>query len=78
MTVGCLEIGRLHSGGVELEQGPTGQPLLPGALAWLEATVRQRMDVGDHWVIYAEVRAGGLFDDSGMTALHHRRSGANY
>ena len=64
--------------GVELEQGPTGQPLLPGALAWLEATVRQRMDVGDHWVIYAEVRAGGLFDDSGMTALHHRRSGANY
>ena len=64
--------------GLELERSPGGQPLLPDALAWLEATVKQRMDVGDHWVIYAEVEAGGLFDDSGTTALHHRRSGANY
>ncbi|RCL52097.1 MAG: flavin oxidoreductase [Synechococcus sp. MED-G71] len=64
--------------GLELEHSPGGQPLLPDALAWLEATVKQRMDVGDHWVIYAEVEAGGLFDDSGTTALHHRRSGANY
>ena len=64
--------------GLELEHSPGGQPLLPDALAWIEATVKQRMDVGDHWVIYAEVEAGGLFDDSGTTALHHRRSGANY
>ena len=64
--------------GLELERSPQGQPLLPDALAWLEATVKQRMDVGDHWIIYAEVKAGGLFDESGVTALHHRRSGANY
>jgi flavin reductase (DIM6/NTAB) family NADH-FMN oxidoreductase RutF len=36
------------------------------------------MDCGDHWVIYAQVKAGGLFDETGVTALHHRRSGASY
>ena len=64
--------------GLELERSPGGQPLLPEALAWLEGTVKQRMDVGDHWVVYAEVSAGGLFDEEGVTALHHRRSGSNY
>ncbi|NBS94496.1 MAG: hypothetical protein EBT27_12395, partial [Betaproteobacteria bacterium] len=53
-------------------------PLLPEALAWLEATVQQRMDCGDHWVLYAQVTAGGLFDETALTAVHHRRSGANY
>ena len=64
--------------GLELERSPGGQPLLPEALAWLEGTVKQRMDVGDHWIVYAEVSAGGLFDEEGVTALHHRRSGSNY
>ncbi|WP_341900595.1 diflavin flavoprotein [Synechococcus sp. UW140] len=64
--------------GLELRSSPAGQPLLPEALAWLEATVQQRMDCGDHWVLYAQVTAGGLFDETALTALHHRRSGANY
>ena len=64
--------------GLELRVSPAGQPLLPEALAWLEATVQQRMDCGDHWVLYAQVTAGGLFDETALTALHHRRSGANY
>ena len=63
---------------VRPERSPGGQPLLPEALAWLEGTVKQRMDVGDHWIVYAEVSAGGLFDEEGVTALHHRRSGSNY
>ena len=63
--------------GLELERNPAVS-LLPEALAWLEGTVKQRMDVGDHWVVYAEVSAGGLFDEEGVTALHHRRSGSNY
>jgi len=57
---------------------PANQPLLPDALAWLEAEVKQRMECGDHWLIYAEVRAGGVLDSDGQTAVHHRRSGANY
>ena len=64
--------------GLELEHGPQGQPILPEALAWLEATVQQRMECGDHWLIYARVDHGGLLDASAVTAVHQRRSGASY
>ena len=64
--------------GLELEASPGGQPLLPEALAWLEARVTARMECGDHWILYAQVSHGGLLDPAGTTAVHQRRSGANY
>jgi flavorubredoxin/flavin reductase (DIM6/NTAB) family NADH-FMN oxidoreductase RutF len=64
--------------GLELEASPGGQPLLPEALAWLEAQVSARMECGDHWILYAQVSHGGLLDPAGTTAVHQRRSGANY
>ena len=64
--------------GLALETSPGEQPLLPEALAWLEGSVKQRMECGDHWLVYAEVQHGGLFDAAGSTAVHQRRSGANY
>ena len=64
--------------GLELEPSPAGQPLLPEALAWLDATVQQRMECGDHWLLYAQVSQGGVVDASATTAVHQRRSGANY
>ncbi len=64
--------------GLELERSPQGQPILPEALAWLEGTVQQRMECGDHWLIYARVDHGGLLDAAAVTAVHQRRSGANY
>jgi flavin reductase (DIM6/NTAB) family NADH-FMN oxidoreductase RutF/flavodoxin len=64
--------------GLDLQQSPAGQPILPEALAWLEATVKQRMECGDHWLLYAQVEHGGLLDPQGVTAVHQRRSGASY
>ena len=64
--------------GLELEASPGGQPILPEALAWLEARVTARMECGDHWILYAQVSHGGVLDPAGTTALHQRRSGANY
>ncbi len=64
--------------GLELETSPGGQPVLPEALAWLEARVQQRMECGDHWLLYAQVERGAVLDASGTTAVHQRRSGANY
>jgi len=64
--------------GLELEATPNGQPVLPEALAWLEATVLQRMECGDHWLIYAQASEGTVLDAEGTTAVHQRRSGANY
>ncbi|MBM5800701.1 MAG: flavin oxidoreductase [Cyanobacteria bacterium K_DeepCast_35m_m2_023] len=64
--------------GLALEASPQGQPILPAALAWLEATVTARMECGDHWLIYAQANTGGVLDPEGSTAVHQRRSGANY
>ena len=64
--------------GLELSSSPYDQPLLPEALAWLDGEVKQRMECGDHWLIYAEVSHGGLLDSEATTAVHQRRSGANY
>jgi flavin reductase (DIM6/NTAB) family NADH-FMN oxidoreductase RutF len=64
--------------GLETQVSPGGQPLLPEAVAWLEATVKQRMECGDHWVIYAEVGHGGLLDAKATTAVHQRRNGGSY
>jgi flavorubredoxin/flavin reductase (DIM6/NTAB) family NADH-FMN oxidoreductase RutF len=64
--------------GLDLAESPAGQPLLPEGLAWLECCVRQRMECGDHWLLYAEVQAGALLDASATTAVHQRRSGAHY
>ncbi|MBU6249545.1 MAG: diflavin flavoprotein [Cyanobacteria bacterium REEB417] len=64
--------------GLELEDSPAGQPILPKALAWLEAEITARMECGDHWLLYAQATAGGVLDPSGTTAVHQRRSGANY
>jgi flavorubredoxin/flavin reductase (DIM6/NTAB) family NADH-FMN oxidoreductase RutF len=64
--------------GLELEDSPAGQPILPEALAWLEAEITARMECGDHWLLYAQATAGGVLDPTGTTAVHQRRSGANY
>ena len=63
---------------LETQTSPGGQPLLPEALAWLEASVRQRMECGDHWLIYAQVEHGGLLDAKATTAVHQRRNGGSY
>jgi flavorubredoxin/flavin reductase (DIM6/NTAB) family NADH-FMN oxidoreductase RutF len=64
--------------GLDLDTSPGGQPLLPEALAWLEARVSQRMECGDHWLLYAEALSGDLLDPAATTAVHQRRSGAAY
>ncbi|CAI8244545.1 MAG: Diflavin flavoprotein A 1 [Prochlorococcus marinus str. MIT 9313] len=36
------------------------------------------MECGDHWLLYAEISHGALLEREGTTAVHQRRSGANY
>jgi len=63
---------------LEIKLSPSNQPLLNEALAWLEGTVSQRMECGDHWLIYAEIKYGKVIKKDGVTAVHHRKTGANY
>ncbi len=52
--------------------------ILTDALAYLECTVQNRMDCGDHWLLYAKVNNGKLLESTGVTAVNHRKSASRY
>ncbi len=64
--------------GLDTKETPNGQIIIPDSLAWLDASVKERMECGDHWVIYAEVNYGDVINKEDLTAVHHRKSGSNY
>lgn len=64
--------------GLETQEAANGSPILTGALAYLECTVKDRMEVGDHWLVYAKVDDGKVLNQDGVTAVHHRKSGNHY
>ncbi|HEY9906848.1 MAG TPA: diflavin flavoprotein [Thermosynechococcaceae cyanobacterium] len=63
---------------VETQAAASGALVLNEALAFLECTVQDRMDCGDHWVLYASVATGKVLDTTGVTAVNHRKSGSQY
>jgi flavin reductase (DIM6/NTAB) family NADH-FMN oxidoreductase RutF len=64
--------------GIAAEGAENGAPILTEAIAYLECTVEQRMECGDHWLVYATVQAGRVLDGDGKTAIHHRKTGTYY
>ncbi|MHC5852869.1 diflavin flavoprotein [Nostoc sp.] len=63
---------------VAAEETESGSPILTDALAYLECSVQNRMESGDHWLVYATVENGKLLDTDGVTAVHHRKSATHY
>lgn len=63
---------------VETEEAKNGSPILKDALAYLECTVQNRMECGDHWLVYATADEGKVLTSDGVTAVHHRKSGSYY
>ena len=41
--------------GVAWWEGPSGGPVLAGALAWIECTIERVDDAGDHWIVLGRV-----------------------
>jgi flavorubredoxin/flavin reductase (DIM6/NTAB) family NADH-FMN oxidoreductase RutF len=64
--------------GLDTQEAENGCPIINDALAYLECTVKSRLDCGDHWLVYAVVDNGKVIQSTGMTALHHRKSGCQY
>jgi len=64
--------------GVSQQMASNGCPILDQALSYLECTVHNRMECGDHWLIYALVNNGKVLEGKEMTAIHHRKSAVPY
>ncbi|BAY87467.1 flavin reductase domain-containing protein [Calothrix parasitica NIES-267] len=50
--------------------------VLTEALSYLECTVQNRTKCGERWLIYAVVDNGEVFENEGLTAVEHRKSGS--
>jgi len=64
--------------GVATRESQNGVPVLAEALAYLECRVEQRLECGDHWVVYGAIENGEVIDGNGKAAIHHRKSGTTY
>ena len=64
--------------GVATEEAANGSPILTDSLAYLECQVANRMECGDHWLVYAIAEQGKVFNPDAVTAIHHRKSGTHY
>ncbi|MFP4134348.1 MAG: diflavin flavoprotein [Halothece sp.] len=63
---------------IETEEAENGCPILTQALAYIELQVENRMECGDHWLVYGVAKAGKVLDSEKVTAVHHRNSGSHY
>ncbi|MEH2314346.1 MAG: diflavin flavoprotein [Nostoc sp.] len=63
---------------VATQETESGSPILTDALAYLECSVQNRMESGDHWLVYATVESGKVLNQDGITAVHHRKSATHY
>ncbi|NEP62239.1 MAG: flavin oxidoreductase [Symploca sp. SIO2G7] len=63
---------------VNFDIANNGAYVLKDAIAYLECTVKNRMDCGDHWVVYATIDSGQVLDSNAKTAVHHRKTGNHY
>jgi flavorubredoxin/flavin reductase (DIM6/NTAB) family NADH-FMN oxidoreductase RutF len=64
--------------GVKTQPAENGSPILTDALAYMECHVASRMELSDHWIVYATVDAGRVSKADALTAVHHRKVGNYY
>ncbi|NJK40390.1 MAG: flavin oxidoreductase [Acaryochloridaceae cyanobacterium SU_2_1] len=70
--------GEDRFGDLDTERASNDCPILTDAIAYLECEVENRMECGDHWVVYAVVKAGKVLRSNVKTAIHHRKAGNRY
>ncbi|HAA30287.1 MAG TPA: diflavin flavoprotein A [Cyanobacteria bacterium UBA8553] len=64
--------------GVKTQSAENGSPILTDALAYMECKVTSRMELSDHWIVYATVDVGRVSKADALTAVHHRKVGNYY
>lgn len=55
-----------------------GCVVIEDAVSCLECTVTQRLDAGDHFIVYGTIGTGQVLDAGAVSAVHHRKAGNTY
>ncbi|MGL5082173.1 MAG: diflavin flavoprotein [Microcoleaceae cyanobacterium] len=64
--------------GVNIQVATNNSPILTEALAYMECEVASRLELSDHWLVYATVQNGRVSDSEALPAVHHRKVGNHY
>lgn len=65
--------------GLETERSEdNGCVYLKDAAAYVSCTVKDRLEAGDHWIVYATVDDGKVLSETAPSAVHHRKIGTSY
>jgi len=64
--------------GVKTQPASNGSPILSDALAYLECSVISRIELSDHYIVYAQVDFGGVSNPDALPVVHHRQVGNHY
>lgn len=57
--------------GLEWRHGPSGAPILAGAVAWIDCAISSEQEAGDHWLVLGSVLELDL-GDPGDPLIFHR------
>ncbi len=71
-------LGTDRFAGLEISLADNGCIVLNEALSYLECTVKNRLDCGDRWLLYAIVDNGKVLESISVTAIDRRKSGNQY
>ena len=56
----------------------SGCVILKEAAAYVTCSIKDRIEAGDHWIVYATVDGGKVLAPDAQTAVHHRKAGNHY
>lgn len=51
---------------------------LKDAAAYVGCTIQDRLEAGDHWIVYATVDSGKVLAETAQSSVHHRKIGTTY
>ena len=51
---------------------------LKDAAAYVGCTIKDRLEAGDHWIVYATVDSGKVLSETAPSSVHHRKIGTSY
>lgn len=55
---------------LEWRRGPSGSPILAGAIAWVDCTIESKQEAGDHWLVLGRVIELDLGDPDEPLIFH--------
>lgn len=70
--------GEDRFGAVEHHRSENECVVLEDGASVVYCTVEQRMDAGDHFIVYGTISDGQVLDEGAVSAVHHRKAGTSY